>query len=226
MGGPDLYLKTGAGEVAQAILDEAARLRWLAGRVPAARALAFAAEDDRAWLLTRALPGQSGDGWLASDPALLPRIVDAFAGFLRGLHALDADACPFRAGAGVRLADARRRVAAGLVDETDFDPDHADWSAADLLADVERLAPVARASVVTHGDFTLANLLLDERMRVTGCIDVGRLGVADPYQDMALFWRDLAEHGPAMQRRFLDAVGIAQPDPHRLAFHRRLDELF
>lgn len=207
-------------------MDEASRLRWLQGRVPAAPLVAFAVEGDQAWLLTGALRGRSGDAWLERDPASLEKIIDAFAGFLLRLHALDPADCPFRADAAVRLADARRRVASGLVDEDDFDDDHDGWSAADVLAEVERLAPAARPGVVTHGDLSLGNLILDEHLTVTGCIDVGRIGVADPYQDIAILSQNLAEHGVAMQRRLLEAISIGEPDPARLEFHRCLDELF
>lgn len=222
----DLFVKYGEGPVADAIVAEAVRMRWLAGRMPAAQIVASATIDDGAWLLTEALPGRSGDDWLEQDASLLPRIVDAFADFLRGLHALKPDECPFRGEVAIRLADARRRVAAGLVDEDDFDRDHLGWSAAKVLAEVERLAPAARSGVITHGDFSLGNLILDDGLRVTGCIDVGRLGLADPYQDISVFWQNLAEHGPAIQRRFLHAIGIIEPDAVRLALHRCLDELF
>jgi aminoglycoside 3'-phosphotransferase-1 len=222
----DLYLKHSEdGAVSADVFAEAVRLRWLQGRAPAAPFVAFAAEGDRAWLLTGALAGRSGDDWLEHDPALLPRIVDAFAGFMLRLHALPTDECPFRADVAMRLADARRRVCDGMVDEDDFDGDHANWSAAAVLSEVERLAPRARTAVVTHGDFSLGNLMLDDDLCVTGCLDVGRLGVADPYQDVAIFWQNLAEHGVATQRRFLDAIGVAKPDGSRLELHRCLDEL-
>lgn len=224
--GGDLFLKGGEGAVATAIVDEAVRLRWLAGRVPAARLVHAAFDGERAWLLTGAVSGRTGDEWLADDPASLPRVIAGYATFLRSLHALPVDECPFEAGAAVRLAAARRQVAAGLVDEEDFDTDHAGWSPACVLAEAERLAPAATGRVVTHGDFSLGNLLLDARGAVTGCIDVGRLGVADPYQDVAILWQNLADHGAAAQRAFLDAMGIAEPDRARLDFHRCLDELF
>lgn len=224
--GGDLFLKFGEGAVAEAIVDEAVRLRWLAPQVPTPRPVAVAAEADRAWLLTGALAGRSGDAWLAKDAALLPRIVDAFADFMLRLHAIDADDCPFVSDAAVRIADARRRVAAGLVDEDDFDDDHEGWSATEMLAEVERLAPATRSGVVTHGDFSLGNLILDDEMRVTGCIDLGRVGVADPYQDIAILWQNLSDFGGAAQRRFLGAIGVEEPDLDRLTFHRCLDELF
>lgn len=224
--GADLYLKYGEGAVADAIVDEAVRLRWLAGRVPAATVVRVAIEPGFAWLLTEAVPGRTGDAWLDDEPAALSPIIDGFADFLRRLHALPIDDCPFEAGAIFRLTAARARVSAGMVDEDDFDAGHSGWSAARVLAAAEALAGCANRRVVTHGDFSLGNLLFDEDGAVTGCIDVGRLGVADPYQDIAIFWQNLGDYGGDAQARFLRALGIATPDEQRLRFHRLLDELF
>lgn len=157
---------------------------------------------------------------------MLPRIIAGFAAFLRALHALPVDDCPFDASAAVRLAHARRLVAGAAVDESDFDEDHRGWTAREVLAQVEALAPCATGRVVTHGDFSLGNLMLDADGRPTGCIDVGRLGIADSWQDIAILWnnlRDVDEGAPAL---FLKAMGIDKPDEPRLLFHRCLDELF
>lgn len=224
--GDDLYLKFGTGAVAEAIADEAVRLRWLATRLPCPETRAFVAQRGAAWLLTTALPGKTGDAWLEHDPAMLPQIITAFAAFLRRLHALPMAECPFDSGRTLRLAAARRNVAAGLVDVDDFDDDHAGWSAAEMLAETERLAEFAPQRVVTHGDFSLGNLLLTEDCQVTGVIDLDRLGTADPYQDIAIFWQNMADFGGAAQAQFLAEMGIERVDAQRLAFHRCLDELF
>lgn len=224
--GSRLFLKYGEGPVADAIVDEAVRLRWLRGRMLAANPVAFVAERDAAWLLSEAVAGRTGDAWLADDPAMLPRVIAAFAAFLHRLHALPVEDCAFEAGAAVRLAEARRRVAAGLVDEDDFDADHCGMSAAAMLAQTERLAPCVSGRVVTHGDCSLGNLLMDAEGRVTGCIDVGRLGIADPYQDIAILWQNLGDWGSAAQATFLAKLGIDEVDERRLSFHRCLDELF
>ncbi|MDR6789607.1 aminoglycoside 3'-phosphotransferase-1 [Sphingomonas sp. BE138] len=225
-GGDAMFLKFGEGPVAEAVADEAIRLRWLQGRVPAARLISAVVEEDAAWLLTAAVPGRTGDGWLADRPQMLASIITGFAAFVRALHALPVDDCPFDAGAGIRLAAARRNVAAGVVDEDDFDDEHQGWSAARVLAEAEALRHAATDRVVTHGDLSLGNLLFDAAGVLTGCIDVGRLGVADRYQDIAIFWQNLADYGAAAQAAFLDEIGIGSPDTPRLRFHRLLDELF
>lgn len=224
--GARLFLKYGEGAVADAVADEAIRLRWLQGRVPTVRLVSTVVELDAAWLLTTAAPGKTGDAWLEERPDLLPQVIHGFATFLRALHALPVDECPFDASASVRLAAARKLVAAGAVDEDDFGDDHLGMSAAAVLAKAEALASHATGRVVTHGDLSLGNVLLDADGRVTGCIDVGRLGIADPYQDIAILWENLGDFGEAAQRALLAALGIEAVDEARLLFHRTLDELF
>ncbi|MEG8038533.1 aminoglycoside 3'-phosphotransferase [Sphingomonas sp. LR60] len=224
--GDRLFLKYGDGAVAEAVADEAIRLRWLQGRVVTVRLVATAFEPDATWLLTSAASGKTGDAWIDESPDSLTQVIRGFATFLRTLHALPVDECPFDASASVRLAAARKLVAAGKVDEADFGHDHLGMSAAAVLAEAERLACHAAGRVVTHGDFSLGNVLLDADGVVTGCIDVGRLGVADPYQDIAILWENLGEFGDAAQHTLLASLGLDALDEDRLLFHRTLDELF
>lgn len=223
---PVRYLKYGTGRVADDIADEAARLSWLGGRMPCAEVVLFVRTNTAAWLLTTEVAGRTGDGWLAEEPERLNQVIDGFAGFLRGLHALPVADCPFDAGAPVRMAAARRNLDADLVDTDDFDDEHDGWTGEEVWAKLAGLVPADGERVVTHGDFSLGNLLLDDSGRVTGAIDVGRLGTADRYQDIAIFWQNLAEFGAEAQHRFLRGYGVATPDERRLAFHRTLDELF
>nr|WP_281375339.1 APH(3') family aminoglycoside O-phosphotransferase [Sphingomonas jinjuensis] len=220
------YLKHGIGDIAVDVADEAHRLAWLQGRVPCAEPIHFVRAAGEAWLLTGAVAGRTGDDWIEHNPTTLPMVIDALAGFLRQLHALPVDECPFDAGAGVRLAAARRRMTAGAVDLDDFDDDHEGWSAERLWDELMCLRPGSYERVVTHGDFSLGNVLIDDAGRVTGCIDVGRMGVADPYQDIAILWQNLREFGDSHAARFVSAYGIDTLDLQRLDFHRCLDEMF
>lgn len=220
------YLKYGEGRVADDVADEAIRLRWLQGRLPAPALRLFICEAGSAWLLSDAVPGLTGDEWIQREPTRLPPIVRSLAGYMRRLHALPVDDCPFDAGHAVRLAAARRNVAEGRVPEDDFDAERRGWSAAEVLAEAEHSAPKRFERVVTHGDLSLGNVLFDEAGAVTGCIDVGRLGVADPYQDIGVLWGNLAEFGDDATALLLRELGIAHPDKERLLFHQLLDELF
>lgn len=234
-GAPDLYLKQGARAVAGDITDEMVRLRWLADYIPVPRIEGFVALPDEAWLLMSALPGQTAYQLMQAHPAARERIVDALAAFLRRLHAIPVSACPFTSDHLHRLAQARARIDAGLVDEDDFDDERDGWTAEQVWEALQGLLPLAPDPVVTHGDFSLDNLLMGEG-EVVGCIDAGRVGVADRYQDLAIAWNCLGEFGPALQDRLLAQYGLAQyglaqyglarADETKLRFHLLLDELF
>lgn len=224
-GAPDLYLKHGRDAVADAITEEAARLNWLAAHLPVPAVVKFRRTPDEAFLLMTALPGRTAYQVLADEPAARPDVIDALAAFLKRLHAIPRDTCPFLAGHAQRLAVARARIDAGLVDVDDFDEERQGWTAEDVWDGLQTLLPLAADPVVTHGDFSLDNLIV-EGGEVVGCIDVGRAGIADRYQDLAILWNCLHEFGPALQDRLFQSYGIAKPDRRKLRFHLMLDELF
>lgn len=224
--GPALYLKIGDDAFAGLVADEAARLRWLGGRVPAARVVAAEADGASAWLLTEALPGVTIGSWIKRDRTRATRAAEEMARFVRELHALPVADCPFDSSVEAWLPVARQLVLDGRVDTGDFDLEHADWSAERVLGKVEELARHAQGRVIVHGDFSLGNLIVDDDGRIQGCVDVGRLGVGDPYRDIVIGWRDLGGFGDAAQRAFLAALGITALDVARLELHRALDELF
>ncbi|WP_231512451.1 APH(3') family aminoglycoside O-phosphotransferase [Paucibacter sp. KBW04] len=222
----DLYLKQGRGEVAEALFDEAARLRWLGQALPTNQLLGFEWDGEEAWLLSAAVPGRSAYECLRQRPEQAAEIAQALGAFLARLHALPIEACAFNAQLPIRLAQARRRLEAGLVDAQDFDADRAGQTAEQVWLQLQALLPMQTELVLTHGDYSLDNILLDEAGEVSGVIDLGRLGVADRYQDLAIAWNCLQEFGSAAQQAFVSAYGIPSPDPHKIALHLCLDEFF
>jgi len=225
-GQPDLYLKHATGVAAGALVDEMARLRWLADLLLVPALQHFECSGDDAWLLTSAVPGRTAYEWLVDEPARAPAIVSALANLMARVHALPVELCPFNAHHSLRMAVARRRLDGGLIDATDFDEARAGWTPEDVWQEMMRLLPLVPDPVVTHGDFSLDNVLLDAEGQVTGVIDVGRVGVADRYQDLAILWNCLEEFGTPAQEALFTAYGITQPDSRKLAFHLCLDECF
>lgn len=222
---PDLFLKHGAEAFADDVADEMARLQWLVEHLPVPAVRRFVRTPGEAWLLMTAIPGETAYQIMERDPEARPAVVDALAAFLRRIHAIPVGECPFDSDHAGRLALARKRIDAGLVQADDFDDERRGWTAEQVWEAMNRLLPFAPDHVVTHGDFSLDNLLLREG-KITGCIDVGRTGRADRYQDLAILWNCLEEFGPALQSRFLRQYGIDRVDRRKLQFHLMLDELF
>jgi kanamycin kinase len=182
---------------------EAARLRWAARYVTVPRVLGWGLDEGqdghRAWLRTRGLPGVSAvhPRWLAA-PDVAVRAIGAG---LRALHdRLPVRACPFDWSVGSRLAKlapaGRRRLG---------DP-----------------PPIDRP-VVCHGDACSPNTLIDDDGRCCGHVDLGELGVADRWADLAVATLSLGWNYPCRvwDAEFFAAYGV-EPDPVRIDYYRRL----
>ena len=205
------------------LAEEAARLAWAVAFTPVPRVIGQGADEAGAWLVTTALPGQSAvmPRWQA-DPATA---VAAIGEGLRAMHdTLPVRDCPFSWMAADRLADARRRARDGRIDLADWHEEHQPLGtgrALDLLADVP---PVDRL-VVCHGDACAPNTLITDDGRWSGHVDLGELGVADRWADLAVAtWSTEWNYGPGWERPLLDAYGI-RPDPDRIRYYRLLWDL-
>jgi kanamycin kinase len=202
---------------------EAARLRWAARYTPVPRLLGEGTDRTGTWIVTRALPGQMAVAarWKA-DPRTA---VTAIGQGLRALHdALPVRDCPFSWMAADRLADARRRAARGLIDPAQWNSEHQHLDVPQtlsLLADI----PPEDQLVVCHGDSCAPNTLLTDDGRWSGHVDLGDLGVADRWADLAVAtWSTTWNYGPGWEIPLLDAYGVAL-DPARTRYYRLLWEL-
>jgi kanamycin kinase len=178
---------------------------------------------DATVLLTKALPGHDAmhPRWRAD----LPGLVRALGAGLRAFHeAVGEEWCPFRFDLARALAHVEQRVETGDVDPCGFHEEHAHLCPAAALAELEATAPADEDLVVCHGDFCPPNVLLRED-RVTGYVDLGELGVADRWWDIAVgAWSVGWNFGEELEPLFYDSYGIAA-DPARIRFFRLLYDL-
>lgn len=202
---------------------EAVRLRWAARFLPVPEPLDGGSDESGSWLLTRAIAGRNAvdPRWLA-DPATAAA---ALGSGLRRLHeALPVAGCPFSWHAEDRIAAVRQRAAAGLLDPAEWHAEHAGQPVELLLDRLSEPPPVDRL-VVCHGDACAPNTLLDEAGRVAGFVDLGALGVADRWADLAVgSWSLGWNHGADYEPTFFRAYGI-EPDPERISYYRLLWDL-
>ncbi|MFD4676289.1 phosphotransferase [Lentzea sp. NPDC058450] len=163
----------GGSYVKRAGVAEHDRLRWLGEHFEVPEIRAFA--DD--WLV---LADVGAPSLAATDPVHAATVMGRV---LRDLHALPVTSCPFDATIPVVLEQARRNVAAGLVDADDFDDDNLGVTPEELFERLVATAPAHEDLVVAHGDFCPPNVLLRPDGS-TVLIDVARLGVSDRHRDL------------------------------------------
>jgi kanamycin kinase len=183
---------------------ERIRLEWASAFTAVPRVLASGSDADGEWMLTAGLRGGSAvSPSFQGSPERQLLAVQGIARGLRMLHdALTVDGCPFSWSVADRLARAR---AGGLTPPGSLDD-----------------APSVDRLVVCHGDACAPNTLLAADGAVTGHVDLGSLGIADRWADIAVSaWSTEWNYGPGYEGAFLEAYGIA-PDPERLGYYRAL----
>jgi aminoglycoside phosphotransferase len=223
----DVYLKIarhGDTDRVGELDREITALGWLAGKVTVPEIVWCGEIEGGRVLVSAALPGKPVSHAPAEAAhAALAATLNALA----ALHGLPTAGCPFDASVDAKLTLAASRAALGLIDPEDFDDERQGWTAEQALAEARRTAPRDERLVVTHGDASLPNFIHSPAGGI-GLIDLGRFGLADPYQDLALFLRSAARNHPQ-----IDAAGLVRAhypletlDTARCGFYRLLDELF
>jgi kanamycin kinase len=202
---------------------EAARMIWAVAYTPVPRVLGLGADSDGSWLVTAALPGHNAvsQRWLA-DPRTA---VIAIGEGLRAMHdALPVTDCPFSWLAQDRVAAARRAADAGHLGTSEWAPEHLELGVEGALAQAQNIPPADKL-VVCHGDACAPNTLIAGNGRWSGHVDLGDLGVADRWADLAVAtWSTEWNYGSDWEPVLLDAYGI-EPDAERTRYYRLLWEL-
>jgi kanamycin kinase len=200
--------------------DELARLHWAASFVTVPQARASGCDEESTFVLTRPIDGENAVSgrWLGEPRSA----VTAIGAGLRCLHdALPVTECPFSWMADVRLARVREAHRAGALRPEHWDDEHRGLTIDDVLrvlADPPRVDKL----VVCHGDACAPNTIITAGGDVAGHVDLGALGIADRWADLAVAtWSTIWNYGPGFEQDLLDAYGI-DVDPVRTAYYRLL----
>lgn len=228
----DMVLKS--ERISEESENHVAMLRWLAGKVPAPLLIEEGEQEGFRWTLMSRISGEmSCDDLWRADPHRLVRVL---AEAMKLLWSVDIAGCPVDQSAGAKLRRARRIVEQGRVDMELVDPDtfgeNGFDSPAALLEWLEANAPEPDA-VLSHGDFCLPNIFLKD-WQLSGFLDLGRSGIGDRWNDIAICWRSLRDnfgghYGEAVvdfcADELFDTLGI-EKDEEKLRYYLLMDELF
>ena len=123
-----------------------------------------------------------------------------------------------------RLARVQRRAELGLLDPLRWHQDFQGLSVQEALNRLETIPPIDRL-VVCHGDACAPNTLLADDGQWSGHVDLGCLGVADRWADLAIAtWSMEWNYEPGHEATLLAAYGV-EADPLRTSYYRLLWDL-
>ncbi len=214
---------------------EAGIMRWLSGRLPVPEVWCRSRWDEKSYLMMSKLPGKmSCDEEYMRRPEVL---AEALAEGLKMLWKVDISDCPYSNCLEEKLRMAEYNVEHNLVDIENVEPDTfgpdgfenpralLDW----LIANRPE-----EELIFSHGDYCLPNVFLQDG-RVCGFLDLGRAGMADKYQDIALCYRSFlhnyegkyggGSYGEVNPEIIFEKLGI-KPDWEKVKYYMLLDELF
>jgi len=207
-------------------------LLWLSGKLPMPEIMCWHEQDGLAYLLMTEIPGQmccEGPEGIIREP--VQNTVKLLAdGFLM-LQSLDITDCPFDNTLDIKLTKALYNIENNLVDMEDWNEDNEFTSPMELYNWLLSNKP-PEDLCFTHGDYTLPNVFIGGT-RVTGFIDVGRGGIADKYQDIAVCCRsldhnfgDMAGSEKDRYKSLLFSHLDIEPEWDKINYYILLDELF
>lgn len=207
-------------------------MRWLEGKLPVPRVLAYEVKDGRSYLLMSRM-----EGHMACDEAQMERRDELHTLLAEGLKAFwntPVEGCPRKRTFEDDLKKARYRVEHDEIEEfySDAFEEEPFQSPMDMLEYLEQHVPPFEG-VMSHGDYCLPNVLIKDG-KVSGFIDLGGAAIADRYADIAdcyrslkgnyLGWFDTKVYADYDPEDFLRALGMPI-DREKLRFMLLLNNL-
>jgi len=211
---------------------------WVDGHIPVPKISVYLVEkDNTAYTLMEKVKGKMlcSEEYLSNSEKLIKLVAEG----IKMLWSIDVSECPYKTSRlEERLRQARYNVENGLVDMENAAPEtfgeNGFSNPVELLTWLEKNCP-QEDIVLTHGDFCLPNIFIDND-RISGFIDLGKMGPADRWQDVAIALRSLEDNlsgqysGGKPYVKFepqmlLNELGIKM-DEEKNRYYMLLDELF
>lgn len=211
-------------------------MEWLDGKLPVPKVIAFAKENGYNYLLMSRLEGEMS--CLERNLQSIEETVIAIADGLKMLWSVDIGNCPYINNLDVKLKAAKYNIENDLVDMDDFNEDtlgEGGFKDVDELYDFLLNNRPEEDLVFSHGDYCLPNIFI-KGGEVSGFLDLGKTGIADRWQDIALcvrslkynicHFRGLSENDYQKYKALLySRLGIKENE-QKLRYYILLDELF
>ena len=214
---------------------EVQAMRWLERRISVPKIIAYECSADKSYLLMTRVSGKMAcsEEYL-NNPAKLTTLL---AHAMQEIWRIDISACPIDCSLDRKLEAARFNVKNNLVNMENVEPEtfgpNGFENTEALLQWLVDNRPDEEL-VLSHGDFCLPNIYITKDEKIS-FIDLGRTGVADKWQDIALCYRSLkynydGKYGGKAYSGYdpdmlFEKLGIV-PDWEKIRYYTLLDELF
>lgn len=211
--GEKAILKTQSIASRVTLEDEYKRLLWLQGKVECPKILYFSKNDDHILLLMECIEGKVAYEY--------KNIGFKLGKFLKKIHSLDVDECPFRDNSVDMLMEKAEKKLHFVVNSLlKMYPNDTEES---LLNFIREHCP--KNDAVIHGDFCLPNVIVTDsgEMKI---IDVGDLSVSTKYFDFYHFIKSLRINKMENELdEFKKGYGISSIDENQLKWMNIMDEI-
>ena len=214
-------------------MNELVMMNWLEGKINVPKIICFVLENNTTYFLMSRIKGLMACdiSYLENSNKLVTLLVEG----LKSLWSVPIENCPSAICLDKKLEMAKTRVEHNLVDIEECDPNTFGPNGFETpLALYQWLVEnkPKEELVLSHGDFCLPNIFNHEGS--INFIDIGRMGISDPWQDIALCYRSLRDN---MNGSFggkvydfnpellFEKLGI-EKDEAKLNYYLLLDELF
>jgi len=216
------YLKV--QPVQHGLKKECEIMDWLQNKLPVPKKVYFCSQDGFDYLLMTQVEGEMtcSDYFLARPKETVRILAEG----IKMLQSIPIEKCTFNNSLEIKLNEAKENIENNLVDMSDWKANNRFNTPHELLDYLHNNKPTGSTNMFSHGDYCLPNIFCKDN-RISGFIDLGRSGIADMCQDIALCVRSLKHNfGTAEYTDLFFEYLQLKPDWERIEYYILLDELF
>lgn len=198
---------------------------WLNNKLSVPKVLHYLLFDNKEFFLMEEVKGQMSCAFIYLESP--EKIITLISKELKKIHSIDIQNCPFKENLDIKIRKAKYNVDNNFVDESDFNFENIGKTSIELFHELLTQIPEEEDLVLTHGDYCMPNIIINNNEKVS-FIDLGRFGIADRYQDIALILRSIVYNfkTESYNDLFLSEYGIKEINYKKIKFYNLLDEFF
>lgn len=212
------FLKITPQQHPHSVAEEFERLCWLRNYAPIPDVLAFASNDEYAYLITESIAGVP----IMASHLPMPQRLRQYGQIMRDFHDMPLHAFEMMSvmTPEMQITRAYQALEAGMVQPHNFEAPFTGRDPEALFEQLLQLWPRSANPAVIHGAPFSENMLVQaDDGRPMGFIDVGQVAVADRYTDLAIIRDEIvATYGEEAWNIFLQGYGLREIVPRKLRF--------